>query len=391
MYANAGGVERPAAGCGPTATSSAEPCGTWPARPASASSSTSAPASPTPTTSTASPRPRRPTAGRLRRPRSGRAGARPQARASADAAAFIFGDIRDHQDILARAEETLDFAQPIALDARRRPPPLPRRGRPPADWSATTSTPCPRAATWCSRTSAPSEDVGQARRGHEGPQGADFTLVPRSRAEIEPFFAGVELVEPGLVFVDHWRPDGPLPELRDPPSLRRRPQTLTPAQAVPLRGHRNDMAADDLVCQSNAAEAPQPAPPSRQHQQRPRPTDGASADGSTPASMRRAPAIRPATTRTGPPHSLRKNSQAGPGSRRGPRARVTAAGSAGRLEPVVAGDVDVEGVDAHAEDRVVRYRVRCRATGGSSPFAGSTVAWRTPHPSVPVSHRSGSW
>jgi SAM-dependent methyltransferase len=31
--------------------------------------------------------------------------------------------------------------------------------------------------------------------------------VPRSRADTEPFFAGLELVEPGLVPMDAWRPD----------------------------------------------------------------------------------------------------------------------------------------------------------------------------------------
>jgi hypothetical protein len=31
--------------------------------------------------------------------------------------------------------------------------------------------------------------------------------VPRSRADTEPFFAGLELVEPGLVPMADWRPD----------------------------------------------------------------------------------------------------------------------------------------------------------------------------------------
>jgi S-adenosyl methyltransferase len=32
---------------------------------------------------------------------------------------------------------------------------------------------------------------------------------PRSRAEVEQFFAGFELVEPGLVTVDQWRQESP--------------------------------------------------------------------------------------------------------------------------------------------------------------------------------------
>jgi len=34
-----------------------------------------------------------------------------------------------------------------------------------------------------------------------------ITLVPRSRAETEGFFTGLELVEPGVVPVLAWRPD----------------------------------------------------------------------------------------------------------------------------------------------------------------------------------------
>jgi SAM-dependent methyltransferase len=37
-------------------------------------------------------------------------------------------------------------------------------------------------------------------------------LVPRGRKEIEGFFEGLEIVEPGVVQVPFWRPDGELPE-----------------------------------------------------------------------------------------------------------------------------------------------------------------------------------
>jgi hypothetical protein len=38
-----------------------------------------------------------------------------------------------------------------------------------------------------------------------------ITLVPRSRAEVEAFFAGLDMVEPGVVPVLAWRPDGEPP------------------------------------------------------------------------------------------------------------------------------------------------------------------------------------
>lgn len=46
--------------------------------------------------------------------------------------------------------------------------------------------------------------VAAARQGH-------MTLVPRDRAQCERFFGGWELVEPGIVPVMSWRPEGELP------------------------------------------------------------------------------------------------------------------------------------------------------------------------------------
>jgi hypothetical protein len=39
------------------------------------------------------------------------------------------------------------------------------------------------------------------------PAATNFTLVPRTRDEVARFFDGLELVEPGLVFIEDWRPD----------------------------------------------------------------------------------------------------------------------------------------------------------------------------------------
>jgi hypothetical protein len=43
-------------------------------------------------------------------------------------------------------------------------------------------------------------------------QYAGITLVPRSQAEVEAFFTGLELVDPGVAPVLAWQPDGALPE-----------------------------------------------------------------------------------------------------------------------------------------------------------------------------------
>jgi S-adenosyl methyltransferase len=39
------------------------------------------------------------------------------------------------------------------------------------------------------------------------PAATNFTLVPRTHDEVARFFDGMELVEPGLVYIEDWRPD----------------------------------------------------------------------------------------------------------------------------------------------------------------------------------------
>jgi hypothetical protein len=41
----------------------------------------------------------------------------------------------------------------------------------------------------------------------------------RTRPQIERFLEGLDLVEPGLVLVSHWRPDGSLPTSADTPAM----------------------------------------------------------------------------------------------------------------------------------------------------------------------------
>ncbi len=50
---------------------------------------------------------------------------------------------------------------------------------------------------------------GARTGGTSGPTPGDTFAKPRSRAAVEGFFAGFEMVQPGLVAVDRWRPDVP--------------------------------------------------------------------------------------------------------------------------------------------------------------------------------------
>jgi hypothetical protein len=139
---------------------------------------------------------------------------------------FIFGDIRDHEDVLRQAAETLDFREPIALVMagllhhfrdEEDPKSMVRRylaAIPSGSYLVLDNI--------GRENDALADDFGEAMSAFPG---ADFTLVPRTSAEVAEFFEGLELVEPGLVFVDHWRPDGPLPdyETRHPCGVARKP------------------------------------------------------------------------------------------------------------------------------------------------------------------------
>lgn len=46
-----------------------------------------------------------------------------------------------------------------------------------------------------------------------------FDVTLRTRSQVERFTEGFDLVEPGLVLVSHWRPDGPLPPPDDLPAM----------------------------------------------------------------------------------------------------------------------------------------------------------------------------
>ena len=64
-------------------------------------------------------------------------------------------------------------------------------------------------------------DTPPAEQQEEGTKicnrASDVTM--RSRAQIERFLEGLDLVEPGLVLASHWRPDGPLPPVEQTPAM----------------------------------------------------------------------------------------------------------------------------------------------------------------------------
>ena len=126
-------------------------------------------------------------------------------------AGFILADLRDPEAVLAHptVTETLDLKRPVALmlvavlhflsdadDPRgivaRLLDPLP-----PGSYLAIT------------HATAESFDPKDVASGLATAARAGYRVVPRNRTEVERFFDGLELVEPGVVPVDAWRPEGP--------------------------------------------------------------------------------------------------------------------------------------------------------------------------------------
>ncbi|NUR03948.1 MAG: hypothetical protein HOY79_47810 [Streptomyces sp.] len=110
---------------------------------------------------------------------------------------YLEADLRDVDRILTAAQETLDLSQPVALMLVAIPAVRPRRRR-------------------------PLRRRGHRRRGgrrvearayNEGAaEHAGATL--RTHAEVSRFFAGTDLLAPGVVELPEWRPgpgDGPAP------------------------------------------------------------------------------------------------------------------------------------------------------------------------------------
>jgi hypothetical protein len=118
--------------------------------------------------------------------------------------AYLDADANDPDTILARAAVTLDFSQPVAimllliLHVIEDPYALMSRlvgAVPPGSYLA-ISIPA--------SDIQPESEAEVTRRLNEGLPGVTSTF--RSRAEVTRFFDGLELLEPGVVPMNYWRP-----------------------------------------------------------------------------------------------------------------------------------------------------------------------------------------
>jgi hypothetical protein len=120
--------------------------------------------------------------------------------------AFIDSDLRDVGKILSQAAETLDFTEPVALMMIAVLHLIPDEDDP---WGVVSDYLQALPSGSYLVVSHPASDVDSgdseqaAQRYNER---VASRMRRRSRSEMARFFGGLELVEPGIVQLDHWRP-----------------------------------------------------------------------------------------------------------------------------------------------------------------------------------------
>jgi hypothetical protein len=126
----------------------------------------------------------------------------------AGATEYIHADLRDTDVILSRAKQLLDFTKPVAVTLIAILHAIPESDDPHSIVATLMGAVPPGSYLAISHGSSDLLE-GEARDGFEDVMSRmvqqQFTL--RSREQVARFFAGMDLVEPGLVPLEEWRPD----------------------------------------------------------------------------------------------------------------------------------------------------------------------------------------
>jgi hypothetical protein len=124
--------------------------------------------------------------------------------------AYLDADLRWPEKILSAAADTVDFSQPVALMMLMVLHLIPNAEDPHAIVARLLSA-LPTGSSLA--LSHPPSDilpdrVAKVQQALNDRLGAGQSMTARSRDEVARFFRGLELVEPGVVQVHQWRPDG---------------------------------------------------------------------------------------------------------------------------------------------------------------------------------------
>jgi len=124
--------------------------------------------------------------------------------------AVVRADLRDVDEVLARAGELLDFTQPVALMFVAVLHCVPDEDDPAAIAARYLAALAPGSYLVLSH----STDEFAPERTHQASAEAKqrgATWIPRGKEDILRMFNGLELLDPGLVLVSRWRPDADVP------------------------------------------------------------------------------------------------------------------------------------------------------------------------------------
>jgi hypothetical protein len=126
--------------------------------------------------------------------------------------AFILADLREPRSILDHAtlRQTLDLSRPVAVLVVAVLMYFRDSDRPnPFEMVASLLEPMP-SGSYVAITHPTADFNPEATaKAVAAAEHAGITLVPRGQAEVERFFTGLEVVDPGVVPVLAWRPDEP--------------------------------------------------------------------------------------------------------------------------------------------------------------------------------------
>jgi hypothetical protein len=126
----------------------------------------------------------------------------------AGATEYIDADLRDTDTILARASRLLDFTQPVAVTMLFILHAIPDEDDPHAIVATVLDALPPGSYLALSHLGSDIFDE-QAQQGFQNIVGrmSQQQYTGRNREQMLRFFKGMELVEPGLVRIEEWRPD----------------------------------------------------------------------------------------------------------------------------------------------------------------------------------------
>ncbi|HET6952081.1 MAG TPA: SAM-dependent methyltransferase [Acidimicrobiales bacterium] len=123
------------------------------------------------------------------------------------ATVFLHSDLRDHDDVLREAAATLDFSRPVAVMLVSMLHLFPDSARPYELLQPYLDAVPSGSYLVLSHLAGESDEMSKLGEAVEDNDTMNYTLTMRGRADVTRFFDGLDLVEPGVVFVDEWRPD----------------------------------------------------------------------------------------------------------------------------------------------------------------------------------------